>query len=71
MQRVVCDAELTPATLNKVKSALQASGYKTGPLDGQMDTQDWSAVHAYQQSRGIGVGDLSYQTLQSLQISSK
>jgi len=70
-QRVMCDVNATPTTLNAVKSALIAAGYKTGPMDGQLDAQDWNAIHAYQQTHGLGVGDLSYQTLNSLQVSVK
>ncbi len=68
-QRVICDADATPVTLNAVKSALMANGYKTGPLDGQLGKDDWNSLRAYQQKKGLGVGELSYETLNSLQVS--
>jgi len=70
-QRVMCDVNATPQTLNAVKSALIAAGYKPGPMDGHLGAEDWNAIHSYQQSHGLGVGDLSYQTLNSLQVSVK
>lgn len=67
-QRVVCDTG--PLTMNAVKRALVAAGYEASPVNGEMTAQDWASVKAYQLANGLGVGNLSHETLEHMQVSS-
>jgi len=68
-ERIVCEDKLTSDTVNKVKSALLVSGFKPGPLNGKFAQEDRVALIAFQQKRGLGVGQLSYETLKQLGVS--
>lgn len=67
--RIVCEDKLTSETVNKVKTALLTSGFTPGPLNGTFTPEDRAALVAFQQKRGLGVGQLSYETLKELGIS--
>lgn len=68
-EHVVCEDKVTAETANKVKTALLASGYKPGPLNGQLTPEDWIAIKAFQAKSRLGVGILSYDTLKLLGVS--
>lgn len=68
-EHIVCKERLTAATVNEVKTALLASGFKPGPMNGELGKQDWAALNAFQQVKGLGVGQLSYETMKQLKIS--
>lgn len=70
-QRVLCEIDVTAETANSVKNALVAKGYKAGPLNGQLADADWDALKNYQQKNGLGMGELTYETLASLGVSKK
>ncbi|HEY3242432.1 MAG TPA: peptidoglycan-binding domain-containing protein [Phycisphaerae bacterium] len=70
-QRVVCDANANAETANAVKVALAVAGYDPGPLNGERDESYRVALTAYQQDNGLGVGQLSYETLSKLGVSPK
>jgi len=70
-EHIVCEDKLTSDTVNKVKSALLASGFKPGPLNGKFTPEDRVAMIAFQQGRGLGVGQLSYETLKQLGVSER
>jgi hypothetical protein len=67
-EHVVCEQKMTTDAANKIKTALTASGYRTGPLNGQLDKDDWTALSAFQAKNGLGVGKLSYDTLKMLKV---
>jgi len=66
---IVCEDKLTSDTVNQVKSALLVSGFKPGPLNGKFSQEDRVALNAFQQKSGLGVGQLSYETLKQLGVS--
>jgi len=66
---IVCEDKLTSDTVNKVKSALLVSGFKPGPLNGKFAQEDRVALIGFQQKHGLGVGQLSYETLKQLGVS--
>jgi hypothetical protein len=70
-EHIVCEDKLSSNTVNKVKSALLASGFKPGPLNGEFAQEDRVAMIAFQQDRGLGVGQLSYDTLKRLGVSAQ
>jgi len=68
-EHIVCEDKLTSDTVNKVKSALLASGFTPGPLNGKFTQEDRVAMIAFQQKHRLGVGRLSYETLKLLGVS--
>jgi hypothetical protein len=67
-EHIVCKEKATADTMNKVKGALAKAGYKTDPTNGVMTPTDWTALTEFQAKNGIGVGELSYDTLKKLGI---
>jgi len=68
-EHIVCEDKLTSDTVNKIKSSLLVSGFTPGPLNGKFAREDRVALIAFQQKRGLGVGQLSYETLKQLGVS--
>ena len=67
-EHIVCEDKITSTTANKVKEALVAKGFKPGPMDGKLAAADWSAISDFQQKNGLGVGDLTYETMNKLGV---
>ncbi len=70
-EKIVCEEKLSSETVNKVKTALLASGYKPGPLNGTLEKADWDALHAFQFDNRLGtlgIGQISYDTLKKLRV---
>jgi peptidoglycan hydrolase-like protein with peptidoglycan-binding domain len=55
----------------KVQQALAKEGYNPGPIDGNYGGQTRGAVAAYQKVKGLGEGELTYETLESLGVKVK
>jgi hypothetical protein len=68
-EHIVCKEKLTTATIDQIKLALTTAGYEPGPVNGELGTADWAALAAFQQKNGLGVGQLSYETLKKLKVS--
>lgn len=68
-EQVVCEEKLTTDAVNKIKTALVASGYIPGPLNGKLAKEDWDAITQYQHQNGLGVGQLSHDTLKHMKVS--
>ena len=67
-QRVVCQLESKTETLNAIKDALASAGYPTGPRNGEFGREDWEALKEFQEANGLGVGELTYQTMEKLGV---
>jgi len=68
-EHIVCEHKVTSDAANKIKTALTAAGYVPGPLDGKLAAADWAALTQFQQKNRLGVGELSYETLEKLGVS--
>jgi len=68
-EHIICENKTTAATVNQVKEALTKAGFQPGPSDGTLAAQDWTALAQFQQKNGLGVGELSYETLAKLGVS--
>jgi len=68
-QKVICEINTKADTVNAVKVALLAEGYETGPLNGELEETDRVALQDYQEKNGLGIGELSYETMEKLGIS--
>jgi hypothetical protein len=67
-QRVVCQLESKTETLNAIKDALASAGYEPGPRNGEFGAEDWVALKGFQQDNDLGVGELTYQTMEKLGV---
>jgi hypothetical protein len=67
-ERIVCEDRVSASTVNSVKMALVAQGYKPGPLDGKLAKADWDALSQFQQNNRLGMGELTYETLKKLGV---
>jgi hypothetical protein len=65
---VLCETNMTPDVVMKVQEALSKEGFNPGPIDGNYGSQTRSAVAAYQKTKGLGEGELTYETLESLGV---
>jgi hypothetical protein len=68
---VLCETNMTPDVVMKVQQALAKEGYNPGPIDGNYGGQTRGAVAAYQKVKGLGEGELTYETLESLGVKVK
>lgn len=65
---VLCRTNMTPDMVRRIQTALQKAGFNPGPIDGIIGRETLAAVKAFQQSRGLPTGGLTYPTLEALGI---
>ena len=63
---VSCQPTVTPERVRQLQRALKEAYYYHGPLDGIYGPQTRRAVTSYQRAMGLAVGDITFETLQSL-----
>lgn len=67
-RRVLCETNVTNETISRIQSALANKGFDPGPIDGIIGSQTYVAIKAYQRSKGLATGGLTYETMKSLGI---
>ena len=68
--QILCDVNATASKVIEIQKALQAAGFYTGPLDGDLGPNTMNAVAAYQTSKGLSAdGYLTVETVRALGIS--
>jgi hypothetical protein len=67
-RRVLCQTNMDPKTIASIQRALKAAGFDPGPIDGIIGKLTMSAVRAYQKDKGLAIGNLTYETLNSLGV---
>jgi hypothetical protein len=67
-RRILCQTNLDRATVANLQRALLKAGHSPGPIDGVIGRETLSALRAYQEAKGLAVGNLTYETLKSLGI---
>ena len=65
---VLCETNMTPDLVMKIQTALSKAGFNPGPIDGNYGAQTRGAIAAYQKTKGLGEGECSYETLESLGV---
>lgn len=68
---VLCETNMSPELVMKIQQALSQAGFNPGPIDGNYGSQTRAAVAAYQKAKGLGQGELTYETLESLGVKIK
>lgn len=65
---VLCENTVNQSTIEAVQRALNAKGYKAGVVDGALGPSTTKALEKYQRDNGLGVGGITMETLDSLNI---
>jgi hypothetical protein len=68
---VLCETNMSPELVMKIQQALSKEGYNPGAIDGTYGAQTRGAIAAYQKAKGLGEGECSYETLESLGVKVK
>jgi len=68
-RRILCDTNVTTATIMRVQRALQAKGYDIGSIDGRVGSKTMKAINAYQLKNGLASRGITYETLGHLGVS--
>lgn len=64
---VLCDEDMSPGTITALQKALSQIGHAV-EIDGKFGPATMSALEGYQREQGLGVGQLSLETLEALGI---
>ena len=67
-RKVLCETNMSPELVMKIQQALSRAGYNPGPIDGTYGSQTRSAVASYQKAKGLGEGELTYETIERLGV---
>ena len=68
-RRIMCETNLTPATVIRLQTALRDAGYDPGPIDGVLGRQTAVAIKSYQRDKRLAEGGLTFETVKNLGIS--
>ncbi|HAO36116.1 MAG TPA: peptidoglycan-binding protein [Hyphomonas sp.] len=64
---VLCDEDISPETITALQKALSQVGHAV-EIDGKFGTATMSALKEHQREQGLGVGQLSFETLEALGV---
>ncbi len=65
---ILCETNTNPGTVRAIQNALKTAGFNPGPVDGQLGSQTYAAIAAYQRSKNLPTGGLTMNTLKSLGV---
>ncbi len=65
---ILCPSQRSDSKISAVQRALNAAGYNSGTPDGILGLRTQTALKQYQTEKGLPIGNLNIQTLQSLGI---
>ena len=65
---ILCETNVTPGLVRRLQSALRVGGYYRGPIDGAYGSETLAAVREFQREQGIAAGQLTLETLTSLDV---
>lgn len=67
-QPVLCKTNVTPAIVRALQRGLQQADFNPGPIDGILGAQTMVAIGAYQRAKGLPVGSVTLETIESLGV---
>lgn len=70
MRQAVCDADITPALVEHLQTALRQYGFNPGSVDGRLGPRTLDALSAFQNDRGLVQAGLTLESLEGLTIPS-
>jgi len=65
---VLCETNMTSATIKKLQRALNKEGYEVGEVNGVLSESTLSSVRKFQGANGMGTGGLTIEVLRKLGI---
>ena len=65
---VLCETNTTPNVIASMQRALKMRGFNPGRIDGVLGRETLDAVASYQRSKGMASGQLTMETLKSLNV---
>jgi len=65
---ILCETNTTADVVRRIQTALRDADHNPGPIDGVIGSQTMSAVKSYQRANKLAVGQLTIETLRSLQV---
>ncbi len=66
---ILCETNTTHDVVKRIQRALQTAGHNPGSIDGIIGKATMNAVKSYQQNKGLAVGQITTETLNSLGVS--
>lgn len=67
-RQVLCETNITPATIMKVQQSLKKGGYYEGPIDGVIGKQTRGAFQAFQEATNLPEGGMTLEALRKLGV---
>lgn len=67
-RRVLCETNMGEDVIERLQTALRDNGYDPIFIDGVVGWRTMKALKAYQEDKGLAVGEITYETLESLGI---
>ena len=67
-RQIMCETNVTSDVVLRIQEALQAAGHSPGRIDGILGKQTMTAVEAYQKAKGLSLGGLTYEVVNSLGV---
>ncbi|OQX10406.1 MAG: hypothetical protein BWK73_20350 [Thiothrix lacustris] len=64
----LCEAAVSPATIEQLQQRLQQQGYYQGTPDGVLGSKTRTALTQYQEAHGLASGAITLETLRKLQL---
>ena len=65
---ILCETNADRTTVTAIQRALKSAGHDPGPIDGVIGRNTLAAVTSYQKSKGLPSGQITYATLDSLNV---
>ncbi len=65
-RQILCETNMTHATILDIQKALKTKGFNPGPLDGIHGSETQGAITAFQKANNIPAGALTYETIKAL-----
>jgi hypothetical protein len=67
-QRVICQTNTSTSVISEVQRELRKQGFHPGAIDGQLGGNTLAAINSYQRAKGLYIGALTLETLESLGV---
>ena len=65
---VLSETNMSPGVIKQIQKALQNAGHDPKYIDGVIGWRTTEAIKAYQKEKGLSVGALTYETIESLGV---
>jgi peptidoglycan hydrolase-like protein with peptidoglycan-binding domain len=65
-RRILCETNVNNRLVARIQRALRRAGHDPVYIDGMLGRRTKTAIRAYQREKGLAVGGLTYETIESL-----